>query len=671
MTFPNRNQIVDYLFGRLSPDEARALEQEARNDADLARAIEILRQEKERYEEPQDPVGRFWGVFRNKKKGEREEKERVEEPQGEEARVESYEKEDRLISEEKSASTRVRPQSMKRFSFIPKLVIAPKREDRRGLVFKRATIVPSEERVARADVVRKRFSNSIFDRSCRVEDYSFETIAENRSVVSRARFPRFFEPFSTQNERDDESTTLVTRRRKFETRAILAQGLINESASNPRSVEISTTRATVISSKSVYTFASIRNVDFSLSQTGFESNPNDISIDRPLFLGEPDVYFWDSWYTTAPFIFSKGQAYYQPDAREEERFQENRISANVLQTSEPRALPKLVARQAESSYGAFEAQSVKRLEDFTSTCPITERAITLELSASEPQALGSFAPSYAPLDSDLESNAESTLSSVVPVTEEAIPLGAAAEITSPSPVDALPLGTDSFIKLPEPGLSASVEQPDAVVTFDEQPDYTAVSSRESFAVEPSEDERELGPTLLTEDLYLAELLGREPTPIELDEYYWEEVRDEKAERSGLMSKILYNAMLAATTPPVLVGRATIGVFRAFLPSGFSRGEDFRQSSKKSRNSNNGRVSDMMISMIAGLLIAVIFVFPAIRYVTREVYMTVRESRVRKINMPATSHEVEEAVRPVIEGLDHVLYPNYTPEQPPNPSESLR
>ena len=185
----------------------------------------------------------------------------------------------------------------------------------------------------------------------------------------------------------------------------------------------------------------------------------------------------------------------------------------------------------------------------------------------------------------------------------------------------------------------------------------------SYSVELAEEDREVGPTLSAEEQYLAELLGHIPTTIELDEFYWEDIDEqEKPERSSL-GGFFDKALRIVTEPPVLVGRLTINAFRVCMPRGFSRGEDYKQTKQHGEN-NKSYVSDMMLSTVAGVLIAVCFVFPGLRYLVHELYVTVAESRVRKIgeNVVMTQHETEEALIPVTEGLHHVFYPKYVPDQ---------
>lgn len=184
----------------------------------------------------------------------------------------------------------------------------------------------------------------------------------------------------------------------------------------------------------------------------------------------------------------------------------------------------------------------------------------------------------------------------------------------------------------------------------------------NYSVEPDEEDREFGPTLKTEEQFLAELLGRTPTAIELDEYYWEDVDDslESGSERNVVSKFLYNVVMVATAPPVWVGRVTIDAFCTCLPRRSFSGED---SKTTRRRENKSRLSDMMISTVAGVMIAVCFVFPALRYVVREIYTTVAASKVRKIseNVSLSPQEtaVEESLLPVLS--KHILYPRYNPD----------
>lgn len=179
----------------------------------------------------------------------------------------------------------------------------------------------------------------------------------------------------------------------------------------------------------------------------------------------------------------------------------------------------------------------------------------------------------------------------------------------------------------------------------------------------AEDREALGTTLSAEDRRLAELLGREPTAIDLDEYYWEEVEDEDAQQGGATSRasfgLIRQLFYIATSPPVLVGRATISIFRTIFPHDIEREEASRETRRRNDDKEQvGRLSDMMISTIAGVLIAVCIVFPLLYRVVEELYITVATSTVRKysqnVTMPPLESELD--VMPFI--TEQILHPRF-------------
>ncbi|MBQ9371626.1 MAG: hypothetical protein IJU03_05495 [Thermoguttaceae bacterium] len=185
-----------------------------------------------------------------------------------------------------------------------------------------------------------------------------------------------------------------------------------------------------------------------------------------------------------------------------------------------------------------------------------------------------------------------------------------------------------------------------------------------FAAELDAEDREaIGTTLSAEDKRLAELLGRELTAIDLDEYYWEEVDDgsarSKAKASGLPAGILMKILYVITEPPVLVGRATISLLRSYFPQDLEREEAARETRRRPEDKEQvGRFSDAAISTIVGVLIAVCIVFPLLYRVVEEVYMTVATSVVRRYSQNVVTPQLESNldVMPFI--TEQILYPHY-------------
>lgn len=179
---------------------------------------------------------------------------------------------------------------------------------------------------------------------------------------------------------------------------------------------------------------------------------------------------------------------------------------------------------------------------------------------------------------------------------------------------------------------------------------------EIFSVEQDAEDREAGPTLSAEDRYLIELLGREPTAIERAEYYWEDATEEEfaAEPQSKAGSVLNAFITAITEPPVLVGRATIRLARACFPRGVDQGAD----KPKRQGAEKTRFSDMIISTVAGLLIAVVFIFPFIRSWTDSIYMMVIQHHVHRIGANVTSIQQETAAG-LLPVMHDVLFPHYS------------
>ena len=179
---------------------------------------------------------------------------------------------------------------------------------------------------------------------------------------------------------------------------------------------------------------------------------------------------------------------------------------------------------------------------------------------------------------------------------------------------------------------------------------------EIFSVEQDAADREAGPTLSAEDRYLIELLGREPTAIERAEYYWEDATEEEiaAEPQSKAGSVLNAFITAITEPPVLVGRATIRLARACFPRGVDQGAD----KPKRQGAEKTRFSDMIISTVAGLLIAAVFIFPFIRSWTDSIYMMVIQHHVHRIGANVTSIQQETAAG-LLPVMHDVLFPHYS------------
>jgi len=162
---------------------------------------------------------------------------------------------------------------------------------------------------------------------------------------------------------------------------------------------------------------------------------------------------------------------------------------------------------------------------------------------------------------------------------------------------------------------------------------------------------------------LAELLGREPTAAEREEYYWEEIDDERAAvpAEARRPSLLTTSARWATAPVVAVGRATL----AFCGSGRRAilGADAFAATKPRRRRQPGKASDTMISTVAGILIATFVVFPLMRLAVREIFTTIAKSAVRKIgeNVAISENAPQSDLLPFIS--EQLVFPRYETADP--------
>ncbi|MBR5243924.1 MAG: hypothetical protein IKW13_06800, partial [Thermoguttaceae bacterium] len=170
-------------------------------------------------------------------------------------------------------------------------------------------------------------------------------------------------------------------------------------------------------------------------------------------------------------------------------------------------------------------------------------------------------------------------------------------------------------------------------------------------------------TLPPEERRLAELLGRRPSKIELDEYYWEPISEtsQVEYESERRASFLDAALSLATAPVIAVGRATLS-----LCAGAGRrtalGSD-AFAATKSRRRQSSKFSDMMISTVSGVLIAVVVVFPLMRLAVKEVFTTIAKSAVRKIgvHVPVSENAPQSDLLPFIS--EQLMFPRYETANP--------
>lgn len=179
-----------------------------------------------------------------------------------------------------------------------------------------------------------------------------------------------------------------------------------------------------------------------------------------------------------------------------------------------------------------------------------------------------------------------------------------------------------------------------------------------FAVDGSADEED-SPALSAEDQRLAELLGRLPNAFELSEYYWEPAGEsEEGETSSSDPTILSRVFYAMSAPPVFVGRLAIHAFQKLFLVDVSRADSLKATRGSDEVKTQHKAIDVAVPMVAGIALAVCVVFPALKYVVEEIFTTVIESKVRKIdgNVTFSSVDSELDVIPLIS--EQILFPRY-------------
>ena len=136
----DREKLIDYVLGRLSPEETLAFEENVRADSSLAHALSTLRNELVNISSHADVNSALDEALRRRFEGA--------DSRAFPSETERGANDDSSISEEGDVPQRVSKPSSKRFRFIPKRVVVPRREET-SLIFKRASVLTDEERSRR------------------------------------------------------------------------------------------------------------------------------------------------------------------------------------------------------------------------------------------------------------------------------------------------------------------------------------------------------------------------------------------------------------------------------------------------------------------------------------------------------------------------------------------
>ncbi|MDO5567309.1 MAG: hypothetical protein Q4G59_11680, partial [Planctomycetia bacterium] len=211
--------------------------------------------------------------------------------------------------------------------------------------------------------------------------------------------------------------------------------------------------------------------------------------------------------------------------------------------------------------------------------------------------------------------------------------------------------------------------------------YPETSLLAPFVQEHVHAESSVQETIGPEDAYLAKLLGRQLTHWDREEYYWEELPPEDYSSDTTSKRSLTRGVANVASKPIeWIGRATLCLFqpvtKAIRDDGdesFIADEEMNKTAK-SKKSRGGGLSDFMISVVAGVLIATVIVFPVLKLVGREVIVTIAKSAVRKIGQKVSIQHGQDSSILLPFLSEQMLHPKHTvlnPDAPPSdtPSDS--
>lgn len=741
MNFFERDVLIDYLLGRLSPDQVEAVEQRALVDPDLAQTIEALRSEIDFVDDVRHSTKNakhfLPSLFRGRGASFHRSEESTENP------IDNIAGKHNTEPDSKTSQTfsRNRRRS-KRFEYIPKRVEAPLRYDNSGFVFKHASCVNSGNKSNH----RSEICGSLFSSFRDSLHLTFAFSDFELSAVVFARIPRYLLDVQIKGRYDFDTNVFCSEQPSYPTVILSIQADV-ENMSMSSSLSVESERALFsgwrLCKKNGAVFVpnfSQSNGDWDFTQVSVQTKPlqdvriigavpNSVDVlpleysevkenasivgSRELVAAElctknlPVDYFvtekFEDWssetyakFYDSEFDWDASTAIRQLSVAWDEitgvflQEQDVTVIGSDTEFLEPTLIQGILANHGESFSESFESTEwspFTYLNDIFSENRFINSICVTTLSASQNSEVEASDGYFFVPTSGFVALVERRIWDLT-ASVPSISIRALVEVGKYTIVGV------SIVKMPNVDYIFQLKQEQSVVVnilsecvdnialFDKVRSTVAVpKSREktsvipiqkefikgeverSYSVELSEEDREIGPTLSAEEAFLAELLGRDPTPLELDEYYWEEVDDtQNVEKASLVSKSLYNLLMLITAPPVWIGRCTIGTLKVCFPYGLSSIEDRRSTNR--RNESKSRVSDMMISTIAGVLIAVCFVFPGLKYVVREVFAIVVQSKVRKIgeNVSLTPEEtyLEETLVPIIS--EHILYPHYTPDE---------
>ena len=651
----DREKLIDYVLGRMSPEDSVAFEQRVRKEPELAQSLSTLRAELVSCSTLAGNNQVLQSLLNRKVPNLTSEKVEAGSDVPEESVSDSFEpSESESVSSSENRADSLSPakRNKKRLRFIPKRVVVPRRVEDAALIFKRAAILTDEERrrkLATPSRMTKAQLRSFFSHlgvSYRWSDVipnvagcfsSTAYIDSDALIRSSATFDELEESFvSSPSDFDSREIRIEAPLCEFDSPAI------NQVPFDSDELRIST-----------------ENVERLPGGIAVVSGVNDVPSESSLIFSEPDAESEIATrYTLNPLEHVNGRAVpVEPSvqkASDEPLEAPHEELSGVSGVAEPYEFDELDAKIPETP--TIETAKIET--------PSSEKLTSeQELSAETPTpSFESVAKSVAEpvaepvAESVAESVAEPVAESVAEPVAESVTESVAESVAEPiaeSVAEPVAAAKSTITREEVLAEAAAVFGQSAKILLQTSPAYYAVER-------DAQDDEENGPTLTAEDRLLAELLGHEPSAIERNEYYWEEEnarRDDDAENiksHGLLTK----AFLLVTAPPVWVGRLAIGAFHLFVPEDFERKEARSQTRRRSDKREPGRVVDVVVPMVAGVALAVGVVFPALKYVVTEIFITVAESRVRKLsgNVTLSPEEAEFDVIPLIS--EQILFPRY-------------
>ncbi len=209
--------------------------------------------------------------------------------------------------------------------------------------------------------------------------------------------------------------------------------------------------------------------------------------------------------------------------------------------------------------------------------------------------------------------------------------------------------------------------------------YPETSLLAPFVQEPEFAENLASDTPGAEDAYLAKLLGRQLTRWDREEYYWEELTPEGSSSDSTLKYSLTQGVANAASKPIeWIGRATLSLFKPVTKAirddgdeSFVADEEMNKPHRVKKGRGGG-LSDFMISVVAGVLIATVIVFPVLRFVGREVIVTIAKSAVRKIGQKVSIQHGQDSSILLPFLSEQMLHPKHTvlnPDSQPSDAPS--